>query len=435
MLSKENNERVTRDGSGTQMGALMRRYWTPVLLSSEIGEPDSPPVKVSLLGERLVAFRDSEGRVGLLEEFCAHRGVSLFLGRNEECGLRCVYHGWKYDVTGRCVDMPTEAADSDFKSKIRLVAYPTVELGDVVWAYLGTGEPPPPPRFEWTGLRADQRVVTRTWEECNWLQALEGGIDSMHGSALHTLLNPDPGNARFALKTGPVALDEEVEATDYGHLYSSIRPLDDGRRWIRIYQYVMPFHTFFPFEIASDRKTRQPIINGHMFVPMDDENTMVFNWIGRRGAEPLSPDWREYVERLRGRGLGEIDANHRKRRNKDVDWLIDRDIQRTKTYSGIEGVNTQDHAVQESMGPIVDRTRENLGKTDKAVIATRRILLRVLKELEQGNDPPGADTSYYDVRAIERFVDGDTTWRDMLKDFIESTAVSENRQDADTAPL
>ncbi len=428
MLSKEDNDRVTRVGSETQMGALMRRYWTPALLSSEIGDPDSPPVRLKLLGERLVAFRDSEGRVGLFEEFCAHRGVSLFLGRNEECGLRCVYHGWKYDVTGQCVDMPTEAADSDFKSKIRLTAYPTVELGDVVWAYLGTGEPPPPPRFEWTGLRPDQRIVTRTWEECNWLQSLEGGIDSVHGAALHTYLNPDAGQMRFELKTGPMNLDEEVEPTDYGHVYSSIRPLDDDRKWIRLYHYVMPFHTFFPFEIANDRKTPQKIINGHMFVPMDDENTMVFNWVGLRGTEPLSLDQREYFERIRGRAPGEIDANHRKKRNRDVDWLIDREVQKSKTYSGIEGINTQDHAVQESMGPIVDRTREHLGTTDKAVIMTRRILLSVLKGLERDIDPPGLGKSYYQVRAIERFVDRDTAWRDMQKEFVESRVPSDQME-------
>ncbi len=435
MLSKEDNERVTRVGPGTPMGELMRRYWVPALLSSEIGEPDGAPVRVSLLGESLVAFRDSEGRVGLLEEFCVHRGVSLFIGRNEECGLRCAYHGWKYDVTGQCVDMPTETAETDFKSRIRLTAYPTVELGDVVWAYLGTGEAPPPPRFEWTGLRPDQRIVTRTIQESNWLQALEGGIDSVHANMLHSLLKPGAGEARWALGAGPGVLNEEVEPTDYGHVYSSVRPQADGRNWIKIYHYVMPFHTFFPFELAGDRKTLLPIINGHIFVPMDDENTMVYNWIGKHGVEPLADDQREYMERIRGRAPGEFDANHRKRRNRDVDWLIDREVQKTKTYSGIEGINTQDHAVQESMGPIVDRTRENLGTTDKAVIATRRILLRVLKELEKGIDPPGVGTSYYDLRAIERFVGSDTTWRDMLKDFVESTAVSENRQNADTAPV
>jgi len=277
--------------------------------------------------------------------------------------------------------------------------------------------------------------VTRTWEECNWLQSLEGGIDSAHGSALHTQLNPEPRDARWAVKTGPGALDEEIEPTDYGHVYSSIRSLEDGRRWIRLYHYVMPFHTFFPFELASDRKTRQPIINGHMFVPTDDENTMVFNWIGRRDDEPMSAEWREYVERLRGRAPGEIDPGHRKICNQDVDWMINRETQRTKTYSGIEGVNTQDHAVQESMGPIIDRTRENLGTTDKAVITTRRILLRALKELDQGINPPGADTSYYNVRAIERFVPGDTNWRDMWKEFHELSEANATKEHANSATI
>jgi len=435
MLNYEDNERLCRVGPDTPMGNMLRRYWQPALLSSELEERDGPPMRVRLLGEDLVAFRDTDGRVGLVDAYCPHRRAPLFYGRNEDCGIRCVYHGWKYDVTGRCVDMPTEAADSDLKSRIHHAAYPTVELGDVVWAYLGTGEPPPPPRFEWTGLRPDQRIVTRTWQECNWLQALEGGIDSMHASALHTLLKPDAGEARWELRTGPVVLKEEVEPTDYGLIYSSIRALDDGRKWIRLYQYVVPFHTFFPFEIANDVKTLQKIINGHMFVPMDDENTMVFNWVGLRGDEPLSPERREYFERIRGRAPGEIDANHRKRRNKDVDWLIDREVQKTKTYSGIEGINTQDHAVQESMGPIIDRTREHLGTTDKAVIMSRRILLRALKDLDQAIDPPGSGTSFYDVRAIERFVPGDTTWRDMQKNFLESLPATAASQDADTAPV
>ena len=196
MLSQEDNELVTRVGPDAPLGRLMRRYWLPALLSDEIAEPDGPPVRVRLLGESLVAFRDTGGRVGLIEEFCAHRRVSLFLGRNEDSGLRCVYHGWKYDVDGRCVDMPTEPPETDFRSRVRLAAYPTVELGGVVWAYLGDGEAPAEPRFEWTGLRPDQRVVTRTWQECNWLQALEGGIDSAHASALHTTLTPDTETRR-----------------------------------------------------------------------------------------------------------------------------------------------------------------------------------------------------------------------------------------------
>lgn len=416
MLSKEDNELVTRVGSDAPLGRLMRRYWLPALLAREIAEPDGPPVRVRLLGESLLAFRDTDGRIGLIEEFCAHRRVSLFLGRNEACGLRCVYHGWKFDVTGRCVDMPTEPPETDFRSRIRLAAYPTTELGGVVWAYLGEGGPPPPPCFEWTRLRDDQRVVTRTWQECNWLQALEGGIDSMHASTLHTTLTPDTERAGLGgLWTVPVPLRDEVEVTDYGHAYASIRPMPGNRKWVKVYHYVMPCHTFFPFELGGDGETLRPVVNGHMFVPMDDENTMVYNWIGKYGDEALTGEEREILEWSRGRAPGEIDERHRKLRNREVDWLIDRDVQKSETYSGIDGINNQDHAVQESMGPIVDRSKENLGTTDAAVIATRRILLRRLKHAPPDEDPPGVAPTYYTVRAIERVIDRDVDWRTGLK--------------------
>ena len=418
MLSREDNDLVTQVGPGAPLGDLMRRYWMPALLSSEVAEPDGPPVRVRLLGESLVAFRDSKGRIGLVEEFCPHRGVSLFLARNEECGLRCVYHGWKFDVDGHCVDMPTETPENDFKSRIQLDAYKTVEHGGVVWAYLGEGEPPAPPLFEWTGLRDDQRVVTRTLQECNWLQALEGGIDSMHASSLHTTITSETDRAGLSgMWTVPVPLRDEVEVTDYGHAYASIRPFGEGRRWVKVYHWVMPCHTFFPFELGNDGETLQPTINGHMFVPMDDENTMVYNWIAKYGPDPLSDAEREVLEWSRGRGPGEIDDNHRKVRNRDVDWLIDRDVQRRETYSGIDGINNQDHAVQESMGAIVDRTKENLGTTDAAVIATRRILLSHLKNKTE--DPPAVAPSYYRIRAIERVIDNDIDWRVELKDLFD----------------
>ena len=416
MLSREDNDLVTRVGKEAPLGRLMRRYWLPALLAREIAEPDGAPVRVRLLGEPLVAFRDSAGRIGLVDEFCAHRRVSLFLGRNEESGLRCVYHGWKYDVGGRCVDMPTEPPETDFRSRIRLAAYPTVELGGVVWAYLGEGEPPAPPCFEWTGLREDQRVVTRTWQECNWLQALEGGIDSAHASALHTTLTPDTDRAGLSgLWTVPAPVRDEVEVTDYGHAYASIRPMPGEKKWVKVYHWVMPCHTFFPFELGGDGETLQPIVNGHIFVPMDDENTMVYNWIGKYGAEPLGDGEREILEWSRGRAPGEVGDGYRKLRNRDVDWLIDRAVQKTETYSGIEGINNQDHAVQESMGPIVDRTRENLGTTDAAVIATRRILLARLRNQAPNEDPPGVAPTYYGVRAIERVVDAEVDWRTELK--------------------
>ncbi len=175
-------------------------------------------------------------------------------------------------------------------------------------------------------------------------------------------------------------------------------------------------YTFFPFELGGDGETLQPIVNGHMFVPMDDENTMVYNWIGKYGEAPLDDGEREILEWSRGRAPGEVGAGHRKLRNRDVDWLIDREVQKTETYSGIDGINNQDHAVQESMGAIVDRTKENLGTTDAAVIATRRILLARLKAAAPDRDPPGVAPTYYGVRAIERVVDGDVDWRTALKD-------------------
>ena len=421
MLSREDNELVTRVGSGTPMGDMIRRYWLPALLSSEIAATDGPPVRVRLAGERLIVFRATDGRIGLLEEFCAHRRVSLFLGRNEQCGLRCVYHGWKYDVTGQCVEMPTEPAGSPFMSKIRLQSYPTVEQGGVIWAYLGEGQPPSPPSFEWTRLASAQRVVTRTWQECNWLQALEGGIDAAHASALHSLVDPKTKHPGLGgLWTIPVPIRDEVELTSYGHVYASTRPFGEAKNWIRVYHWVMPFHTFFPFELGGDGRTMMPIINGHIFVPMDDENTMVYNWIGKYGDEPFTAAERDRLEWSRGRPPGDVEANFRKRRNKDVDWLIDRGVQKSETYSGIEGINNQDHAVQESMGPIVDRSRENLGTTDAAVIMTRRLLLRALKQNDA--DPPGVKPTYYNIRAIERVVSDGTRWQSALKDFYDVPA-------------
>src|SRR6202142_328572 len=172
MTTREQNDFLTLTGPGMPMGNLMRRYWIPALLASEIPEPDCPPVRVKLLGERLIAFRDTLGRVGVMDEFCAHRGVSLWFGRNEESGLRCPYHGWKYDVTGQCVELPQEAAASGFCQKIKLQSYPCVELGGVIWAYMGPpAEQPPLPSFEWVGLEPSQRFITKRWQESNYLQA------------------------------------------------------------------------------------------------------------------------------------------------------------------------------------------------------------------------------------------------------------------------
>src|SRR5579883_3592673 len=240
MLTREENELITRVGPGTPMGDVLRRYWMPALLARDIPEPDCPPVRVKLLGEELVAFRDTDGHVGLLEEYCPHRLASMFLGRNEECGLRCVYHGWKFDVEGTCVDMPNEPATSRFKEKVRMQSHPTVELGGVVGAYLGpVGKRPRPPAMEWLRGGDDQHFVSKTWEYCNWFQAMEGGIDTCHSSFLH---NNDL--SRRGIRQIDTAPRLEVEPTDYGYRYSSTRDLGERGNYVRVYQFVAPFQQF-----------------------------------------------------------------------------------------------------------------------------------------------------------------------------------------------
>jgi len=275
MLPPKENELITRVGAGTPMGETMRRYWIPACLSSEIAEPDSPPARVRLLGEDLVAFRDSDGRIGLIDEFCPHRRVSLFFGRNEECGLRCVYHGWKFDVEGNCLDQLNEPPEHQFKQHIHITAYPTVELGGLVWAYLGPADKmPPAPKFAWTQVSAERRHVSKVIEECNWLQALEGGIDTSHAPILHRLLTDNstrggikPSNP-FVRGKAPKLV---VDVTDYGYLYAGIRPLGDAEVHIRTYHFVMPFHQIRP----SRSESGIPCDAGHIWVPLDDENCMV----------------------------------------------------------------------------------------------------------------------------------------------------------------
>jgi len=274
MLTQEHNVLLTRVGPGTPMGDLMRRYWIPALLSWELAEPDCPPVIVKLLGEELVAFRQTDGTVGIVGARCAHRRAHLFWGRNEENGIRCVYHGWKYDCEGRCVDMPSEPEESNFKDKVRIPAYPTHEVGGVVWAYMGPPEKKPaPPLFEWTQVPATHRGMSRVWQQCNWLQALEGGIDSVHTSFLHTAVSP--GRSVQRSRSAVV----EVVPANHGSTYTVMRELQEGLRSVNAYHWVMPWHQI--------RNGGEEGSNGHMWVPIDDENTMVYNLHWTWGDEPL----------------------------------------------------------------------------------------------------------------------------------------------------
>lgn len=416
MLSKELNELLTQVGPQSRMGELLRRYWLPALLSQEVPEPDGPPVRVRILGEDLIAFRDSSGAVGLVGDKCPHRGAPMFFGRNEECGLRCVYHGWKFDAAGNCVDMPSEPPESPFKTKVNIKAYPTWEAGGAVWAYLGPrAEMPPYPQFEWLRAPASHQRLSKTLENANYLQALEGGIDTAHSSFVH---NNDLSNTS-RLKSMNTHPRLEVEPTDYGFRYAGIRDLSDGRTYVRAYQFVMPFMQMRAAFLTNFGKPRElPSIRGHIWVPVDDEWTMVFNWVC--ATDPDKPiteqEWVKH-ETAAGRGPDDfIEGTYRLKRNLSNDFLIDRQMQRTRTYTGITGLNTQDFAVQEGMGPIVDRSIEHLGTSDKAIIVARRLLRNALDDVAEGRQPTGADTSPARfVRPAEAIIDDSLPWQEQMK--------------------
>jgi phthalate 4,5-dioxygenase len=422
MLSREDNARLTKVGPGTPMGTTMRRYWIPALLSWELPEPDCPPVRVKLLGEDLIAFRDTRGKLGLLDEYCPHRRVSLFFGRNEDCGLRCVYHGWKFDTTGQCVDMMNEPEELSFAHKIRTTAYPMVELGGVIWTYMGPSALQPPlPRFAWTEMPATQRHVSKVIQETNWLQGLEGGIDTSHAPILHRVIAPGSNRPGFK-PANPFVRGKAprlvVDLTDYGYQYAGIRPLDEADVYIRTYHFILPFHQIRPSRTDGDA----PAVAGHIWVPMDDETTMVFNWEYSAAGEPLSDEDR--LERRLGNGPADVDqTTFRSRRNRLNNYLLDRHVQKTETFTGIDGINAQDRAIQESMGPVVDRSREHLGAADKAVIHARRLLLQAVTTVEQGGTPRGINPTYYGLRASEGVLSRVANWREILARDVAATEI------------
>src|ERR671927_175497 len=290
MLSREDNELICRTGPGTPMGQFMRQYWIPAMLSSELPQPDSDPVRVLLLGEKLIAFRDSHGTVGLLANNCPHRGASLFFGRNEECGLRCVYHGWKFDAQGNCIDMPNEPAESDFKTKVKATAYPTRERGGLVWAYMGPRtDPPPLPDLEGNMGSADESIVRATQIDCNWLQTMEGDIDTTHVGFLHYGgLKPEdqpPGSfSEYQLISKPAYF--EVIDTEGGAAYGASRPAGPGQEYWRIAQWCFPFYTFTPPGVLGTKR------GGNARVPMDDHHTMTYSMVAGNvrvaGSSPLN---------------------------------------------------------------------------------------------------------------------------------------------------
>jgi phenylpropionate dioxygenase-like ring-hydroxylating dioxygenase large terminal subunit len=398
MLRKEQNDLLTQTGPGMPMGQMFRSYWVPALLAEELPENDCPPVRVKLFSERLLAFRDSEGRYGLIDEYCAHRGVSLWFARNEDCGLRCVYHGWKYDVTGQCIDVPSEPEESGFAQKIKLKSYPLIERGGVLWTYMGAPDRQPPyPEWEFATVPRSQSIFTKRLQESNWLQAMEGGIDSSHVSWLHRGdLNTDPlfkgaqGNRYNLSDLRPVF---EVVESPGGLYIGARRNAENGNYYWRITQWVMPNFTMIP--PRGDHS-----VHGHFWVPIDDENC----WAWSYEYHPIRALKDHEVAAVRaGQGIHVkyVPGTYRPLANKDNDYLLDRSAQKAgRSYSGVEGFAMQDASVQESMGPVVDRTKENLVGTDNGIIMARHRMLRAIKAfLDKGTLPPGVDPVHQKVRS------------------------------------
>jgi phthalate 4,5-dioxygenase oxygenase subunit len=409
MLTHEDNELLTRIGPDTPMGNVVRRFWIPALLSEELPEAGGAPKRVKLLGENLIAFRDPNGKVAIMDEFCPHRGASLLFGRNEDCGFRCIYHGWLIDGSGLVTETPTEPPEANIKNKLRHLAYPTHEQGDLIWTYMGPNDDkmPPFPNYEWTTIAKESRVVSKIHEECNWVQAMEGALDAAHASILHSGQLPP-----FVKEPSrDLAPRIEVQDTSYGFRFGAIhRPTSsqssapDKHKYVRVFNFALPFHVFVPK--PDDRGSM------HIFVPMDDENTM---WFGVSFVRDRSLDPYELGREKRGAVVGvDLDENYRKSRNLRNNYLQDREAMKNNlSFSGIQGIGTQDMACQESLGPIYDRTKEHLGVSDIGIIRMRRIMLRAAKGLLNGIDPPGIDPAVpqHLIRCEEKLVALDTPWQ------------------------
>jgi nitrite reductase/ring-hydroxylating ferredoxin subunit len=416
MLSAQDNDVLCRVGPDTPMGKLMREYWIPAVMPNEL-IADGPPMRLRLLGENLIAFRTTSGAVGIVANACPHRGASLFFGRNEEDGLRCVYHGWKFDVTGACVDMPSEPAESNFRTKVRVRAYPTVERNGVVWTYMGARTTPPPLPELLPNLDENCRTGRRLLQ-CNYMQGLEGDIDTVHKGFLHAghsrIEDLMPGSSEY-YSTKELSVLTASRDHAVGTTYGAYRGAEEDTEYWRTGHFLMPFYTMNAPGILGRKMAATA------WVPADDENTWIFNMGLPQPSDPelegiggLKNGW------YRTDPLGRFDpygapvrynpqaANRRQFQaetsdwlgkfralaNRDNDYLIDRELQALGgdwTYTGIPAP-AQDPMAQESMGPVYDRTEEHLATTDAMIIRTRRKLINAAKDLAaSGQVPPGVD--------------------------------------------
>ncbi len=386
-MRKDENELICRVGPDTAMGKVFRSYWSPIADARQLAERDSDPLRVRFCGENYVAFRDSDGKLGLLDELCPHRGASLALGRVEECGIRCLYHGWKYGVDGSLLDTPNHP-DPNFKAHFKAPTYPIREAGGLIWGYFGPKEKEPPfPDYAFMHHPAEEMYIFRVDLKCNYLQLLEGGLDSSHVGILHAdFARPGWNKGTFtrsddANNPGAIAVDDNapslsIETTEFGFHYAAIRKGERGGQSIRIVPFIMPCARIIP---APERMAT-------LFeVPIDDENTSTY-------LVAYGPHSADRARNLYMSGLDDprlYDAHTREWKGGWHDRFgQDRAAMKTKqSWSGFRGFEPEDGAMALSMGPIFDRSKEHLVPADGAVVHLRRILLDAARRVEQGGDP------------------------------------------------
>lgn len=435
MLSNEDNEILCRVGKGTPMGELFRRFWLPALLSSELAMSDGPPRRLRILGEDLVAFRDSEGRVGIMAAYCPHKLAPLYFGRNEESGLRCIYHGWKFDVNGRCMEIPNVPSDYNLEAlqqKAAIAAYPTREAGGLIWVYMGPREREPQlPGFEWASVPLNQIHTSRWLQRTNWAQGMEGEIDSSHVSWLHrdfdkSIKRPVNLTADIPATTRDPAPTLTVKETPYGLVYGARRKDDSGDYLWRVTQFYVPMYSMIPNN-TSPR-------SGRAWVPIDDYNVMVFNYAYRTDRPYTKVEWdhleegpafppprEELAVQLED---GYVIDTWVPLARKENNYKLDRERQKKVNFSGIGVVTDQDRALQENMpsafglgpGRIVDRSREMLVPSDSPVVTARRTLLKLAKDLRNGIEP----TQPHNANLYMALSESAMTTHEKFEDFLAS---------------
>ena len=423
MLTQAENERLTRTGSGTDMGNVFRQYWMPALLSREL-EPEGPPKSIRIVGEEFIAFRDGQGRVGVVEPRCPHRGAHLFFGRNESCGLCCAYHGWQFDFDGQCIDIPTvsEKIAEGLKPKAELKSLKVKESLGLVWVHFDS-QASDVPLLDFSSLSEDHYFVSKKLQQCNWAQAVEGGIDTAHFSYLHANIddgervglmpsqgvNEPPENGRYRWMIEDSAPRFTVLEHDSGLTMCAARRADNDQDYWRLTQFMMPNHSMAPNSFPGDNHV------GNTWVPIDDESCWIFCY-AYNPERPITEKEREVW--ANGMGIfAEVDENFIPVRRRENNYLIDRDMQKNSNFTGIAGISEQDQAIADSQGLIADRTRELLGQTDLGVVKFRKLMFEAADQVANGEVPRGADDpAAYRVRSGDAMSEAGAAALDVVKE-------------------